>query len=312
MRLLNQLVRSVWPQNLLAIQRVDYRETTAVDSYWGQHTVNSNRFKNVEKSLKYLEWRFTEYPLFRELMDLYGRHDNEVVLDYGCGPGNDLVGFLVHTRAKKVIGIDVSWKALHLARTRLALHGVEPGRLDLIQVTDSAPGIPLEEESVDYIYCEGVLHHVSHPHTILKEFNRVLKRGSSACIMVYNRNSLWLHLYTAYQKMILENAFPGMDLLEAFSKNTDGQQCPIARCYAPGEFMAMCRDAHFYVEYAGGYFSSYELKLWQDLGEKALRDDRLGTEQKQFLSSLNKDQDGYPRYKGKHAGIGGVYRLRKL
>jgi hypothetical protein len=28
-------------------------------------------------------------------------------LDYGCGPGNDVVGFLLHTNAKQVIGMDV-------------------------------------------------------------------------------------------------------------------------------------------------------------------------------------------------------------
>jgi ubiquinone/menaquinone biosynthesis C-methylase UbiE len=311
MHLFQQLIRSIWPGNGVTIQRFDHREPTVVDSYWGKHTVNSYRFKNADESLKYLESRFSEYPLFRELMDLYGSHDDEVVLDYGCGPGNDLVGFLIHARAKKVIGIDVSSKALNLARHRLALHEVDQRRLDLVQITDSASGIPLEDEAVDYIYCEGVLHHTSRPHAILREFNRVLKRGSSACVMVYNRNSVWLHLYTAYVKMIVENAFPGLNLMEAFSKNTDGDQCPIARCYSPDDFMAMCREANFRVDYAGGYFSFYELRLLQQLSEKALQDDRLGTEHKQFLKSLVSDEAGYPQYNGKHAGIGGVYRLRK-
>jgi ubiquinone/menaquinone biosynthesis C-methylase UbiE len=311
MRLFHQLIRSMWPGHTVTIQRARHRNATAVDSYWSEHTVNSQKFNSADESLKYLEWRFREYPLFRELMDLYGTHDSEVVLDYGCGPGNDVVGFLLHTRANKVIGIDVSSKALNLSRHRLGLHDVNPSRIELIQVKDSLAGIPLEDEAVDYIYCQGVLHHTSHPRTILKEFNRILKHGSSASIMVYNRHSLWLHLYTAYQKRIVEHAFPGMDAFQAFSKNTDGEQCPIARCYAPDEFMAMCRDTNFHVDYAGGYFSSYELKLLHDLSEKALADDRLEAEHKRFLGSLVNDEAGYPQYKGKYAGIGGVYRLRK-
>ncbi len=44
---------------------------------------------------------------------------------YGCGPGNDLVGFLLWGHARQVIGIDISRKALELARRRLALHRID-------------------------------------------------------------------------------------------------------------------------------------------------------------------------------------------
>ena len=47
---------------------------------------------------------FDDYPLFREFAHPWGDHDGEVVLDYGCGPGNDVTGFLLHTKAKRVIG----------------------------------------------------------------------------------------------------------------------------------------------------------------------------------------------------------------
>jgi len=58
--------------------------------------------------------------------------------------------------------------------------------------------------------------------------------------MVYNRESIWLHLYTAYDQMILKNAFPGISLEEAFARNSDGVDCPIARCYSAGEFIDLC------------------------------------------------------------------------
>ena len=293
------------------IQKQNISGPTVVDAYWGRHTVRSKRFTSANESLNYLGWRFTEYPLFREFMDLYGNHDDEVVLDYGCGPGNDLVGFLVYTKAKKVIGLDVSSKALELARHRLALHELNPSRVELIQSIDSISDIPIGDKAVNYIYCEGVLHHTSHPEAILGEFYRILKPGAQACIMVYNQNSLWLHLYTAYQKVILENAFPEMDLLKAFSKNTDGEHCPIARCYRPDDFIAMCSNEGFRVEYVGGYFLSHELKLLKELGERAMMDELLAIEHREFIRRLVYDKNGYPLYEGKHAGIGGVYKLRK-
>jgi len=284
---------------------------TAVDIYWGDHTVKSLPFGTAEESKNYLEWRCNEYPLLREFMQLYGQRDGQIILDYGCGPGNDLVGFLIHTNAQKVIGMDISGKALGLAAHRLALHNIASDRTELVQISDAVQRIPLGDQTVDYINCSGVLHHTSVPQDILKEFYRVLKPHSRACIMVYNRNSLWFHLYTAYDKMVVKNAFSGLSLDEAFSKNTDGEACPISRCYRSEEFIGLCETAGFQAEFVGGYLSQHELNLLRALHGKALKDDRLADEHKEFLRGLVNDEHGYPMYNGKHAGIGGVYTLLK-
>lgn len=284
---------------------------TEVDWYWGEHTVNSMPFKTQQQSKDYLEWRCEEYPLLREFMDLYGQHDRQVILDYGCGPGDDLIGFLIHTKAKKVIGMDISEKALTLAGHRVALHNIPSERAELIRISDAVCRIPVDDQVVDYINCSGVLHHTSTPDRILREFHRVLKPRSQARIMVYNRNSLWFHLYTAYDKMILNNAFPGLTLEEAFTKNTDGEKCPISRAYHADEFINLCRRTGFETEFLGGYLSRHELQLFQMLTEKALSDERLAEEHKAFLNDLMLSEKGYPVYKDKHAGIGGVYLLWK-
>lgn len=298
-------------EELLPVKKVETETKTEVDNYWGQHTVNSRPFKTARESEDYLEWRASVYPKFRELMNLYGEHDGEVVLDYGCGPGNDVVGFAIYTGARRVIGIDVSPKALALANHRLALHGVDPERIELIQSSDSLSSVPLEDRSVDYIHCAGVLHHTSNPQTLLREFYRVLRPGSRACIMVYNRDSLWLHLYTAYVRMIVQGDFKGLSLTEAFTRNTDGEDCPIARCYQAGEFGDICREAGFECEYAGGYLSDTELDSYKKYAPAALKDKRLADEHKQFIGGLSFDAEGLPRHEGHYAGIGGVYWLRK-
>lgn len=288
--------------------------STAVDSFWNTYTVigpKLARVKTAYQSRKYLEWRFSAYPLFREFMGLWGNHDNQVILDYGCGPGNDLVGFLVCTGAKKVIGVDISGKALRFASKRLALHNIDNRRVELIRISDKADKIPIEDSSIDYIYCEGVLHHTSSPEKIIKDFHRVLKPGGQACIMVYNDDSIWLHLYVAYEQMILQNQFQGLNVHEAFGKTTDSAECPIARCYKAQQFIEICNEAGFNAEYIGGYFSNLELALLKKYGQTALKDARLGTEHKDFLKTLVIDARGFPQYRGKHAGIGGVYKLLK-
>jgi hypothetical protein len=127
--------------------------------------------------------------------------------------------------------------------------------------------------------------------------------------MVYNYDSLWLHLYTAYQRMILDRKFRGLDVREAFAHSTDGEECPIARCYKEAEFTQICGLAGFRTEYLGGYLSLWELDLMKKLYQRALQDARLANEHRVFLRNLTYDSAGYPLHEGKHAGVGGVYRL---
>lgn len=283
--------------------------TTAVDTYWAEHTVHSAPFHSARSSLAYLRRRSRDYPLFEQLMELYGDHRRDTVVDFGCGPGNDLVGFLVLGRARRVIGIDVSRRALELARRRLALHRIDGARATLIQIGDGAAAVPLGDASVDYLYCEGVLHHTSDPGGLLHEFRRIVKPGARVAIMVYNRDSIYYHLFTAYQRQVLEGAFDGLSVDEAFRRNTDGDECPISRAYRPLDFVDLCRDAGFDARFVGGYFAGLELRLLQSLGAQALADRRLPAEHRAFLGDLDIGPDGFPRFRGQFAGIGGVYHL---
>lgn len=283
---------------------------TDVDRYWSRHTVNSKPFKSADASAAYLEWRFDQYPLYREFMDLWGEHDGQTLLDFGCGPGNDVTGFLLYTDAARVIGIDVSPKALGLAQRRLELHGVDPSRFELLLTSDASPTVPLESDSVDYLQSSGVLHHTSDPAALLRELHRVLRPDGDARVMVYNYDSVWLHLYTAFVKMVREGAFAGLSVREAFGRNTDGDDCPIARCYRPDEFGRLCEEAGFSWEFAGGYPARYELDLLAKHRDAAIASSELAEEHRRFLRELERDEHGYPLYRGKHAGVGGVYHLK--
>ena len=284
---------------------------TRVDRYWGGHTVRAPRFRSRRRSKRYLEWRFAEYPLFREFTGLWGEHGGEVVLDYGCGPGNDLTGLALYTGARRLIGADISEQALSLAGRRLALHGVERDRVQLIHIADSDPGLPLEAGSVDYAQSMGVIHHTSDPGAVLAEIERVLKPGGRACVMVYNRESVWFHLYTAYERMVRDAAFPGLSAEEAFARNTDGADCPISRCYRAARVHRPVLCGRLRGRVRGRLPVSTGVALARaELGQ-AIADERLDGEHREFLRGLSFDAAGLPMHGGYHAGIGGVYRLRK-
>jgi SAM-dependent methyltransferase len=295
----------------LCWSRIAHGDLTPVEHYWGLHTVKSSRFKTPADSAEYLEWRFAEYPLFRELMDLWGSHTGESILDYGCGPGDDVTGFLLHTDCRAVVAVDISEKALGLTASRLALHGIDPERYRTVRISDADPKLPLPAESVDYLNCGGVIHHTTDPARVLGELAAALRPGGRGRIMVYNRDSLWFHLYTAYERRILNGRFAGLTAEEAFARNTDGPECPISRAYRHEEFCELVRDAGLEVEFLGGYFSGIELDLWRNLCERAIGDPRLGEDHRNFLSSLEVGRDGYPRFQQHYAGIGGVYSVRK-
>ena len=269
-----------------------------VTEFWTGHTVRDEPFRSVAESLAFLQWRSDEYPLFHELMGLWGDHAGQTILDYGCGPANDMVGLLTYSGATRVVGADVSERALDLARRRLDLHGFDAS---LVRVSDPEPAIPLDTGSIDFVHCLGVLQHVSYPAAILAEFVRVLRPGGEARIMVYNRASLWWHLYVPWQRQLLDGHDADLPIEEAFRRSTDTESCPISRAYEPREFVRLCADAGLQAEFLGGYFAGVELDVWR----RYAPDTRLAPEHRRFLAAL---EGSPPMYRQHYAGIGGVYR----
>jgi SAM-dependent methyltransferase len=293
----------------------EIRETTAdhnrVDDYWTGHTVNSAPFLTARQSSRYLDWRFGEYPLFREFSGLYGDHDGEAILDYGCGPGNDVIGFATRTGARRVVGADVSPSALTLTRHRAALHDLGPDRVELVHLTDDHTQLPFADGEFDFVSSQGVIHHTSEPEAILRELHRVLKPGGEGSIMVYNRDSVWYHLHVAWEVLIRDGRWPGLTAAEAFPKTTDGEDCPIANCYSGPEFVAMLEGAGFEARFLGGYLSQWELRAMQESWGFAIADERLAPEHRDFLRKLRYDYNHRPMTGELHAGVSGAYRVRK-
>lgn len=104
------------------------------------------------------------------------------ILDAGCGAGYSATAFFGDLlRRTEYIGIDIS-DAVEVARARFAEFGY-PGAFIQASVFE----IPLDDESVDLAFSEGVLHHTDDMAAAIAAVARKIRRGGRFLFYVYAR-----------------------------------------------------------------------------------------------------------------------------
>jgi ubiquinone/menaquinone biosynthesis C-methylase UbiE len=281
----------------------------ASSTYWNNHNVTYfYDFKSREDSLEFLDWRTGQYLFYEELMPTSG-FDEKVVMEYGCGPGHDLVSFLENSKPSKLLALDVAENSLALSKKRVGFHP-NPQVVDYIHLENFNQKLAIADDSVDYIHTSGVLHHIESIDELMKEFHRILKPGGKMRIMVYNYESIFVHLYIAYIQQIVQNTNANMSLAEAFKCSTDGKNCPISRYYTPDEFIQVGNNAGFSSTYLGAAISADEMKLLPQV-YTAIMSQALAKEHRNFLRALSFDEYNRPIYNEHVAGIDGIFELSK-
>jgi hypothetical protein len=146
----------------------------------------------------------------------------------------------------------------------------------------------------------------------LSELRRVLRLGGTAQIMVYHRDSIWTHLYVAYQRQLVEGLDAELDLAAAFQRSTDGPDCPISRCFSCDEFADIAARHGFALERFGAAVSAWEMSLLHQR-HHAIMDPRMPDESRDFLAALTFDNQGLPiGPSGIYAGIDGCFRFKAV
>lgn len=123
--------------------------------------------------------RYCRYPWLYEAAEFAG-HAGEDVLEVGCGTGCDLLQFAKH--GARAVGVDVTPEHARLARERV-------GEKAQVLLADAA-AMPFPDESFDYVYSHGVLHHMDDPRAAVREIFRVLRPSGCFNVMLYARWSL--------------------------------------------------------------------------------------------------------------------------
>jgi SAM-dependent methyltransferase len=100
---------------------------------------------------------------------LLGNVHDKIVLDLGCGQGENIVVLLA--RGARVLGIDISPDLIALAERRL-----RDAALEAALSVDSAYETGLPDEAVDVIFCMALIHHLDI-RLVRDEMRRILKPG---------------------------------------------------------------------------------------------------------------------------------------
>ncbi len=146
------------------------------------------------------------------------------VLDVGCGGG--VLSDAMARRGAKVLGIDLSTKALRVAQ----LHALEAGTESLDYREVSAEDLAREQPAkFDTVTCMEMLEHVPDPRSIVNACAALVKPGGWAFFSTLNRNP----------KAFLFAIVGAEHVLNLLPKGTH----EYARFIRPSELAQWCRDA---------------------------------------------------------------------
>ena len=149
------------------------------------------------------------------------------VLEVGVGNGSHAQ--LLATHARSFTGIDITEYASRSTSNRVKLLNLEC-RIEQMD----AERMQFEDESFDFIWSWGVIHHSANPKRIIQEMHRVLRPGGRATIMVYHRS--WWNYYFVLgfiRGILLGDLWRTRSMSLVAQRGTDGA---LARFYRKDEW----------------------------------------------------------------------------
>ncbi len=190
-----------------------------------------NRFFKVSR-----EFLGQESVPFNSLIDFKNLKDKDVL---EIGVGNCSHAQLLAQYAKSFTGIDITDYAIKSGIERFKKFNLRGSILKM-----DAEKLEFQDNSFDFVWSWGVIHHSSNTENVIKEIYRVLRPGGRATIMVYYRGWWGYYVMETIWGIISGNLLKTKSLHKSVQLHTDGA---IARYYSFSEWRALV-NALFTVE----------------------------------------------------------------
>lgn len=140
---------------------------------------------------------------------------NKKVLEIGCGSG--AASCLFAKGGADVTSVDITDNAIKITKANAKAQG-----LKLKAVRRDAEKLDFNNESFDYVFSWGVLHHSQNTIKAFEKVSNVLKKGGRGLIMVYNKNSLRYYVNGLYWLLFKGKILDGYNFESVQSFYTDG------------------------------------------------------------------------------------------
>jgi ubiquinone/menaquinone biosynthesis C-methylase UbiE len=220
-----QAANKAWWES--APMRYDWREeishSEGSEAYFAEI---DRRFLSSARS--YMPWQQIPFEAVIPFDDLR----NKDVLEIGVGQGTHAQ--LLAPRCRSFTGIDLTNAAAEITAKRLKLFKISGTVLQM-----DAERLQFPDQSFDYVWSWGVIHHSADTNRALAEIHRVLRPGGKFAAMVYHRSWWSYYVFGLLRSVFLGRGHKRIGLHYVNQRGTDGA---LARYYTPHEWRAVIRD----------------------------------------------------------------------
>lgn len=214
-----------------------------------EHALGTREFFDAVERHRYMEYA----PWMRSTMG-FDQFPGARLLEIGCGMGSDLVQFA--RGGANCTGIDITPRSVEITRHRFALY-----RLHGNFLLSDAERLPFPSDNFDVVYSNGVLHHTPNTAEAIREIHRVLRKGGTAKVMLYHRNSWNFWVDIVLRRGLLRADFLRGRSTEAimseFVEYSEHDARPLVKVYSRREARALF-----------GMFSTVKIEIEQLLREE--------------------------------------------
>ena len=134
--------------------------------------------------------KLNSLPVLKDLLKRSGFNleffKNKKILDIGCGSGRFTLAF-AKLGAKLSVGVDLGAEGLKLGKflaKKNKIHNVKFYTANVLK-------LPFKDNSFDFVFCKGVLHHTGNTYKGLSELKRVMKPDTQAFIYLYGEGGIF-------------------------------------------------------------------------------------------------------------------------
>jgi ubiquinone/menaquinone biosynthesis C-methylase UbiE len=156
-----------------------------VHSFWNTEACGTHVVERAANDTEFFE-KFREHRYRTEwhipLLVPFAEAKGKRVLEIGTGNGADAVMFALN--GANYTGVDLTEAALDATRRHFAVMGLQ-GTFQ----QENAERLSFSDESFDWVFSHGVLHHTPNTQAAIDQVHRVLRPNGRAIVMLYHKHS---------------------------------------------------------------------------------------------------------------------------